>query len=95
MAQVQHLLHAHKGPADFFRGAGEGAVVADVAAQVGEWDKYLARVGHHVVETTIPQFARHGRQRRRVGERRQGQCLFRTEALPRQQIRLQRLPMQH
>ena len=58
----QHLLRREIGGDAPSRRRGEGAVVADVAAQPRQGDEHLARIGHRVAESGVAQPARFRRK---------------------------------
>ena len=74
-AQLQHFLHTHEGPFEFFRGLREGAVVTDVTAQLRQGDEHLARISDHLAMPLVAQLRGQGAEGRRIGAIRQRQRL--------------------
>ena len=57
---LQHFVQRHVGRLDAARNLGEGAVVADVPAQVRQGNEHLARVGDDVAKALVAQFGGDG-----------------------------------
>ena len=74
-AQFQHFLYRHVRAIDLLRRAGKGTVMANVTAQVGQGNEYLARVADRVAVAAVPPRAGNRRQGRRVSDIRQCQGL--------------------
>ena len=84
VTQFQHLLHTHKCPINFFRGLGEGAVVADIATKMGKRNKHFTRISDYIAESAISQLPGDSRQGGGIGNVRQRQRLVTRGTLPRQ-----------
>ena len=52
---VEHLVDGHVGRLNSARHLGEGAIVADVPAQVGQGNENLARIGDDVAKALVAQ----------------------------------------
>ena len=80
---LQHLLSIEVDRLAAPRRVGEGAIVADVAAQLGQRDKDLARIGDEAAVALIAQCRCYRHQRPWVGVGDQPQRLLRRQTLPR------------
>ena len=65
---VEHLLGAQISRLAGARRMGEGAIVADVAAQLGQRDEYFARIGHELAMRRVAQAAATRISRPRIGQ---------------------------
>ena len=70
---VEHRFQAHVRDVQLGGRLREGAVVADVAAQMRERNEDLARIGDEIAEAAVAQFGRNRAQRCGVGAGRQGE----------------------
>jgi len=79
---IQHLFNTHIRLFDFARGLGEGAVVAHIAAQMGEGNKHLAGIGNSIAMGAIAQRSGDLHQCGQVGTVRQLQGLLLAQGDP-------------
>ena len=82
----QHLIGVEVGGLAAARRVGEGAIVADVAAQLGQRDEDLARIGDEAAMPRIAQCRRGRHQRLRVGTIGERQSVGRGQTLPRRSL---------
>ena len=93
--QFQYLLNTHIGLWDMPGCLGEGAVVADIATQMGQRNEHLARIADKVPVREIAPLPCHICQQRGIRYLSQQQSLLRVGKVPPSQMRQHILQLTH